>query len=62
MSGVFGTDSPPVAMTQKRARRQVPRSVRTIQRSVSSSKVALATLVSNSMSLRRSSRSATNWA
>src|SRR5690349_17099510 len=60
-SGVNAADSGPVAMMQNRAEMTSPPSVVTVQRSVSSSSTAEATLVLNVIPERRSSLSATHF-
>ena len=59
MSGIFGSDRQPVAITKKRQRISSPRSVRIRQREASSSQAAFSTRVEKRMSRRRSCLSAT---
>ena len=59
IDGILGIERQPVAMIRKAAVSVSPRSVVTFQRMAPSSRTALVTLVPNSMSRRRSNRSAT---
>ena len=58
-AGRFGADRQPTAMMQNFAMTRSPRSVSINQLSLSSSKIADVTRVSNTIWLRRSKRSAT---